>query len=248
MQFSAITKITASRMVVEQILDKIKSGEIKPGDKLPSQMELTKLFQVGRTSIREAIKALDAMGYLDVIQGKGTFFKKIISFDDLYFIGLKKALEAVNLTDLMCTREVLECKAAELASISPDPKKLQHLQEAIKKLSQIEGETKSFIEADLEFHFALAEASGNILLCEILKLIIEKVHRHHLIYFSISSILYKKTIDTANKILYHIIKGDGENAAACVRYHLTVVSDALKDTVSEKTSKKGESKISDNIS
>ena len=245
MEFNAINKITASRMVVEQIFDKLKAGEIKPGDKLPSQMELAKLFRVGRTSIREAIKALDAMGYIDVIQGKGTFFKNNISSDGLYLIGLKKALEVVSLADLMKTREVLECRAAELASKSADPKNLQRLQEAIKILNQTEYGEK-FMEADLGFHVSLAEASGNILLCEILKLLVEKVHRHHLIYFSISSILVKKTKDTANQILSHIIRGEGENAAACVRYHLSVVDDALKDTVSAETPKKGESKISDN--
>ena len=245
MEFNAINKITASRMVVEQIFDKLKAGEIKPGDKLPSQMELAKLFRVGRTSIREAIKALDAMGYIDVIQGKGTFFKNNISSDGLYLIGLKKALEVVSLADLMKTREVLECRAAELASKSADPKNLQRLQEAIKILNQTEY-GKKFMVADVEFHVALAEASGNILLCEILKLLVEKVHRHHLIYFSISSILVKKTKDTANQILSHIIRGEGENAAACVRYHLSVVDDALKDTVSAETPKKGESKISDN--
>jgi len=237
MEFNAINKITASRMVVEQILDKLKAGEIKPGDKLPSQVELAKIFRVGLSSIREAIKALDAMGYVDIIQGKGTHFKKNISPDSLYLIGLKKALEDVSIKNLMKTREIIECSAAELASKSADMNKLQRLQKAIKILDQAEY-GKNFLEADLGFHIALAEASDNILLCEILKLLVEKVHRHHLVYFSISPTLVKKTKDTAKQILGHIIKGEGENAAACVRYHLSVVDDALKDTVSVEMSRK----------
>ena len=235
MEFKAINKITASRMVVEQILEKLKAGDIKPGDKLPPQVELAKIFGVGLSSIREAIKALDAMGYVDIIQGKGTHFKANISSDYLYLIGLKKALEIVSVKDLMKTREVIECRAAELASKSGDINKLQGLQNAIKVLDQAE-HGKNFLEADLGFHMALAEASDNILLCEILKLLVEKVHRHHLVYFSISSTLVKKTKDTAKQILGHIIKGQGENAAACVRYHLSVVDDALKDTVSAEMS------------
>jgi len=231
-------------MVVEQFLNKIKAGEIKPGDKLPSQLELAKLFRVGRTSIREAIKALVATGYLDVIQGKGTFLKKNISSDSLYFIGIKKALEIVSLKDLMKTREVIECSAAELASKSADMDKLQRLQKAIKILDQAE-HGKNFLEADLGFHIALAEASDNLLLCEILKLLVEKVHRHHLVYFSISSRLVKKTKDTAKQILGHIIKGEGENAASCVRYHLSVVDDALEDTVSVEMSQKSQNEKSD---
>jgi GntR family transcriptional repressor for pyruvate dehydrogenase complex len=61
-------------MVVEQILDSLKTGEFSPGEKLPFQMNLADMFEVGRSSVREAIKALDAMGYLEVIQGRGTFF------------------------------------------------------------------------------------------------------------------------------------------------------------------------------
>jgi len=245
MEFNAINKVTASRMVVEQIIDKLKAGEIKPGDKLPSQMELTKVFRVGLSSIREAIKALDAMGYVDVIQGKGTHFKKNISSDSLYLIGLEKALEVVDVHDLMKTREVIECSAAELASKSPDPIKLQRLQEAIKTLNQAEY-GKNFIEADLGFHIALAEASSNLLLCEILKLLVEKVHRHHLIYFSVSSALVKKTKDTANQILSHIIRGEGNKAAACVRHHLNVVDEALEDTVSVEMPRKIKNNKSDN--
>lgn len=241
MEFDAINKITASRMVVEQFFRKIKAGEIKPGDKLPSQLELAKLFSVGRTSIREAIKALDAMGYLDVIQGKGTFLRKTLSSDDLYLIGLKKALEVVDLSDLMKTREILECNAAELASKSAEPKNIQRLQEVVKILNESE-HGKQFMEADLGFHLALAEASDNILLCEILKLLVEKVHRHHLIYFSISSELVKRTKDSANQILSHIISGEGQKAAACVRSHLSVVDDALKDTASVELLRKDESK------
>ena len=64
-------------MVVEQILDSLKTGEFSPGEKLPSQMNLADMFEVGRSSVREAIKALDAMGYLEVIQGRGTFLKRI---------------------------------------------------------------------------------------------------------------------------------------------------------------------------
>jgi GntR family transcriptional repressor for pyruvate dehydrogenase complex len=72
--FKAIEKSTASRMVVEQILDSLKTGEFSPGEKLPFQMNLADMFEVGRSSVREAVNALDFMGYLEVIQGRGTFF------------------------------------------------------------------------------------------------------------------------------------------------------------------------------
>ena len=108
MPFKAIEKSTASRMVVEQILDSLKTGEFRPGEKLPSQMDLADMFGVGRSSVREAIKALDAMGYMEVIQGKGTFFKKDISSDDITLSALKNVLDSVTFSDLMKARVILE--------------------------------------------------------------------------------------------------------------------------------------------
>ncbi len=76
MVFEAIRKATAPEMVVAQILNKLKKGDLKPGGQLPSQRELAQLLGVGRSSVREAVNALTVMGYLDVRQGKGTFIRQ----------------------------------------------------------------------------------------------------------------------------------------------------------------------------
>ena len=233
MPFKAIKQSTASQMVVEQILDSLKTEEFKPGEKLPSQMDLAKMFNVGRSSIREAIKSLDALGYLEIIQGKGTSFKKDIPSDKAYLSGLKDALEEATLLDLMKIGMILECYAAELAADSANPKHIQQLKEAIESIQVSENDRKNFIEMDLRFHFALAQATGNIAICEILKLLLEKVHRHHLIYFAISSETRKRTIATANQILSCILKGDAKKASACMRDHLDAMMDELKNVAPE---------------
>jgi GntR family transcriptional repressor for pyruvate dehydrogenase complex len=227
MPFKTVEKSTASRMVVEQILDSLKTGEFKPGEKLPSQKDLADLFSVGRSSVREAIKALDAMRYLDVIQGKGTFFKKDISSDDQSLTDLKDALDSVTFSDLMKARVALECNAVELAAASGDPNHIHDLQEAVKKLQQSFAERGKFIEIDLAFHLALAKATNNIVIFEMMRLLLEKVHNHHLVYFGISSEMRKETIVTANQILSYIIKGEGKKGAACMRRHLRVVKEVL---------------------
>ena len=235
MPFKAVEKSTASRMVVEQILDSLRTGEFKLGEKLPSQKDLADLFGVGRSSVREAIKALDAMKYLDVIQGKGTFFKKSIPSDDQSLTDLKNALDSVAFSDLMKARVILESNAVELAAASVDPKHIHGLQEAVKKLQESEEERGKFIKIDLAFHLALAEATNNIVIYEMMKLLLEKVHNHHLVYFGISSEMREKTMFTANQILSYIIKGEGKKGAACMRRHLSLVKEVL---VTEETSNK----------
>jgi GntR family transcriptional repressor for pyruvate dehydrogenase complex len=227
MPFKAIEKSTASRMVVEQILDSLKTGEFSPGEKLPSQMNLADMFEVGRSSVREAIKALDAMGYLEVIQGRGTFFKKDISSDDLSFSDLRKALNSVTFSDLMTAREILECSAVEIAAASTDPKHVYGLQEALRKLQESEDQRENFIKTDLAFHLALAEATDNILIYEMMKLLLEKVHNHHIVFFGISSQMREKTIITATQILSYIIKGEGKKGVACMHRHLDIMKGAL---------------------
>ena len=235
MPFKSVQKSTASRMVVEQILDSLRTGEFKLGEKLPSQKDLADLFGVGRSSVREAIKALDAMKYLDVIQGRGTFFKKEIPSDDQSLTDLRNALDSIAFSDLMKARVILECSAVELAAASVDPNHIHGLQEAVKKLQESEEDREKFIRIDLAFHLALAEATNNIVIYEMMKLLLEKVHNHHLVYFGISSEMREETIATANQILSYIIKGEGKKGAACMRRHLSLVKEVL---VTEETSNK----------
>jgi DNA-binding FadR family transcriptional regulator len=122
-----------------------------------------------------------------------------------------------------------------LAAASVDPNHIRGLQKAVKKLQESEEDREKFIKIDLAFHLALAEATNNIVIYEMMKLILEKVHHHHLVYFGISSEMREKTIFTANQILSPIIQGDGKKGAACMRRHLSLVKEVL---VTEETSNK----------
>ena len=120
MEFKAIKRSSAPELVVEQILKSIESGALAPGGQLPSQKELSVRFGVSRASVREATKALNAMGYLDIIQGKGTFVRAAVASRNPSINQLHEALEAVSFFDLMNSREILECTAAELAAEMAD--------------------------------------------------------------------------------------------------------------------------------
>jgi GntR family transcriptional repressor for pyruvate dehydrogenase complex len=78
MAFETIRRSSAPEMVAEQIINKIAGGELAPGSRLPAQRDLARMLGVGRSSVREAINALVVMGYLEPLQGKGTFIKAVL--------------------------------------------------------------------------------------------------------------------------------------------------------------------------
>ena len=84
MSFKTIKKESTLEVIIQQIKEQIKKGILKPGEKLPSEREMASLLGVSRASIREAIKALSFSGYLEVIQGKGTYILEMATqYDEI---------------------------------------------------------------------------------------------------------------------------------------------------------------------
>lgn len=233
MAFETIRKSTAPEMVVEQILKKLETGELKPGSQLPSQRELAQYLGVGRSSVREATNALAVMGYLEVLQGKGTFIRQELPSTDVSTAQLKAALEAGSIFDLMEARELLECKSAALAAERSDDKQLRRLRNAYDRIAGSGEDYQYFLEADLEFHYALAEATGNTVICEMMKLVIEKVVAHHsrLKTRLLSRKFREYSTETVGKVIQHVADNEGKQAADAMRKHLNAINSELKDIV-----------------
>jgi GntR family transcriptional repressor for pyruvate dehydrogenase complex len=234
MGFETIRKSTAPEMVVEQILDKIEKGELEAGGQLPSQRELAQLFGVGRSSVREATNALVVMGYLEVTQGRGTFIRKNLPGSGPSTDRLHNALAAGNIFDLMEARELLECKSCRLAAERADESHIQAMEAALQKARDAAADDyPAFLSADLQFHYALAEATHNAVICEMTKLLIEKVLDHHarLRTRYLSSNFRSFSIDTAARVIDSVRSGDGDQAADWMRRHLNAINEELQSII-----------------
>ncbi|MEE8224579.1 MAG: GntR family transcriptional regulator, partial [candidate division NC10 bacterium] len=73
MILKAVKKTRIYQDIVAQVKELIAEGKLKPGDQLPSERELSEMFQVSRASVREAIRALESMGFIEIRQGEGTY-------------------------------------------------------------------------------------------------------------------------------------------------------------------------------
>ena len=233
MKIDTIKRNTTAEMVIERILNQIKTGELKIGDRLPPAQELTEIFGVGRSSIREAVRALGVLGYLEILPGKGTFIKKDSSSKEISGNGLMAVLESGTLFDLMEARECLECKCAELAAVRADSKQIKKLEKAVKKMQESGSDFKAISKADLEFHLLLAEATDNDVIYEIMKLLIEKVELYADKFWATLPKSRGKGISTINQVFSNVTKAEAKEAAESMLEHLDLVKEKLKDVISE---------------
>lgn len=233
MTFETIKKSSAPEMVAGQIIGKISDGELAPGSQLPSQRDLARMLGVGRSSVREAINALVVMGYLEPQQGRGTFIRKTLPTGDAGIENLSAALSAGSIFDLMEARELLECRAAALAAERADATQIERLKAAVAAIDGTANDYPVFLEADLRFHAAVAEAAGNVVLCELTKLVLEKVVVHHSdLKTALLPPAYREvSIRTAARVVKAIEAGDGAGAARWMAAHLDAIRDELRHII-----------------
>ena len=224
MVFKKISKNSASELVIEQIIATIKSGDVKPGEQLPSEKDLAASFGVGRSSVREAIRTLVVMGYLDVFQGKGTFVRNNLPASNDITHFMEKVIEAGGLLDLMETREILECRSAELAALRADKSQVAKIKNATQRLKKSKVNTQEYIDADWDFHMAIAEATNNSVIVDVMNLLINKIHHYNAEFLATSSGITNEAIYSAEEVISHVLSGDSQKAGTAMQYHLQLVS------------------------
>ena len=226
-----IHRQSAPRLVAEQLLSRIERGELKPGDSLPAQRQLAKLLGVGRSSLREAINALAVMGYLEVVQGKGTFICRQLPAADVSLSQLDGALQAGELIELMEIRETIECRSAQLAAERAGSREITMLSKLLKQIEARQSDYDAYLDADLQFHLCVAQAAQNSVSLEITRLLLEKVADHHrrLQTAHLSSTYRDNSLQSARMVVACIQEGRGADAAAWMSRHLNEIRSELKD-------------------
>ncbi len=228
MKFDAIRVHSAPDALVERIVEQISSGELKPGSCLPSQRQLAKMFNLGLGTVREAIKTLNALGYLEVVRGKGTFVSRNALHGKDQAARREEALKAISLADLMKARELVECEAARLAAAHAGAEDLRRLQRITDDMEASFKDTEAFYDLDFAFHLAVAEAADNKALLEIVKLLVDRVHS--LIGFMDDSLSIsmpfnvEKAVSTARNVVSYIRARDGRKAKREMQRHLNIVN------------------------
>jgi GntR family transcriptional regulator, transcriptional repressor for pyruvate dehydrogenase complex len=159
---------TLSQAVSAAVLDRIRSGEFGPGDRLPTEKSLMAEYGVGRNSVREAVQALVTLGLVDVRPGRGA---TVIAIDsdavmDSETISVLLKEEAVD--DLYAFRRLLEIEIASRAAVAATPDDLEGIAASIRAFESALEQGRPISMLDDEFHAAVAKASHNAIYATVL--------------------------------------------------------------------------------
>jgi len=153
-QFTNIEKIRAYENVVEQFVHLITTGQIRPGEKLPTERELSAKLGVSRAIIREAFRVLESFGVVESFIGSGRY----LSQADAASFGLPTGQEHLALyLSFMEARTYIEVGTVALACCRAQAVDLERIERAC----NVTLDAKSFVHVDTEFHLSLAAASHN---------------------------------------------------------------------------------------
>jgi len=166
MSFTPVKQARIAVEIVSQLKAAILSGRFKPGERLPTERELTEQFQVSRVVVREAVRELEITGLVRIQQGPtGGAYVTDLSLDHLNNAFLDLFLyNRVSVAELIQARLLIECEIARIAAASIDASSARRLQAALETEQHDGASHAAFVANRLMFHHLLAEACGNRLL------------------------------------------------------------------------------------
>lgn len=203
-----IQKKSLADMIAETLKQQITEGTYRAGDKLPTEPELMKTFGVGRSSVREAVKLLVNMGVVRVQQGSGTFVAVPSNNDD---VNIK--MSTADRTELDEVRKIMDIAIVEKAVARRTEKDIERMRASLekRKVNAEKGLLEECIEADLNFHIAIADAAHNRILADIYRsAATHLLSEFNRIYDGTDCFINSQT--SHEKLLKHIIAGDLKNA------------------------------------
>lgn len=209
--------------IVQQIEESITKGGLKVGDQLPAERELAQQFGVSRTAVREAVKALREKGLVEAYPGRGTFITDGTSR------SIRQSLDRMIKVDqpegtahLAEVREILEPEIAALAAMRADEENFASMREAISVMDNARRDPDAFIEADLDFHLALAEAASNPLILSLIDSIVGLLRDQRMRIFRVEG-GPERGQHHHKRILDAVEHRDPERAREAMRAHLRQV-------------------------
>ena len=159
--FRAIEQKKVSSQIVDQVKTLISSGKLKPGDTLPPERELMKVFNVSRPTLREALNMLSIMGFIQVSQRQRTKVKSLVPSNITEPLRHLLKEDIQTSLELIDARTIIETANAALAAERADEEDIARLEECIEKMRIKLREDDSLDDEDANFHLSIAEATHN---------------------------------------------------------------------------------------
>ena len=229
-----VDKRNYSDQIFNYLFDQIKSGKMKPGDKLPNERELSQELGVSRPSLREALRAMSQLGLVSTRQGGGSY---INYFDDAYLKSILQYMTVISddlLVDLVQVRKTLEAEATRLAARNATEEDLKTIERYatererlyMENRENLSGVRQELNRLDYQFHKSIAEAAKN----KVIAAFIVSIHTTFTAHQNRVSTKGELagTVNTTHRELVKALKQrDAEKAGELMYCHLQTIEDAL---------------------
>jgi GntR family transcriptional repressor for pyruvate dehydrogenase complex len=212
---------------VEQIKSLIKEGDLKPGDALPPERELVKLFSVSRASLREALNSLAGMGFLEMSQKQRTVVKSLAAgrMTEPLHLLIKDDIQTVF--ELIEVRKAIETWNAYYAAKRAKAEDITRLEKSIESMRVKIEQRISVVDDDADFHLAKAEATHNKIQTHLMFSIYDLLKESLGGYYE--SIKMQDIFDQHSKVVEAIKMRDPDLASKRMHDHLDYVESRVKE-------------------
>ena len=156
-----IARTTLTAAAFEQLISYVVKGSWKAGDRIPPERELCQQLGIARTSLREALKAMELIGMLDSRVGDGTFVCPRTEFLSRPLLWAFTGSDHTELHDIMEARTIIEENLAGLAAERGSDEDIARIGEAVQAMRDSIARGDSILEADMSFHIAICQAARN---------------------------------------------------------------------------------------
>jgi GntR family transcriptional repressor for pyruvate dehydrogenase complex len=233
------TTLTASAF--EQLISYVVNGTWKAGDRIPPERELCQKLGIARTSLREALKAMELIGMLDSRVGDGTFVCPRSEFLSRPLLWAFTGTDHAELRDIMEAREFLEQDLAGLAAERATAQELEAIGDALKKMRASIAAGESILQADMEFHLAVAKAAHNEVLFNAVQLLRNLMRKWLVLKLMIPQVPAK--VLKQHEAIYRAIRsGEKEAARSAMWAHLEDTANLVAKVVQTNSNGKGKAR------
>lgn len=217
-QIDKVNKKLLASQVEDELMEYILKTPVNAGEKIPNEYELAEKYGVGRSTIRETVKSLVSKGILEVRRGDGTYVISTNTPEEDPF-GLSRFTDKYELAlELFEVRLMLEPEIAALAAQKAGAKEKKEIMELCDEVEKLYRAGKNHTQKDLEFHTALAKASGN----RIVETLIPTIHTSIITFVNLTyHRLMEETIETHKAVAEAVMRGDSVGAKCAMIMHLT---------------------------
>jgi len=222
-------------LIADQLLTQIGERRLRPGDPIPTERELTHLYRAGRSSVREALRMLESKGVIEAA-GSGSFAVAAYANPLNSSLQLLLNVDQATMVDIYELRRILECEAAGLAAVRHTAAHLELMDVAIEEMDQgleSSGPERGslYIDGDLRFHLAIAEATRNGVILHTMQALRELIRRALMSIFFVPE-SPERSAEQHRTIRAAVAGRDAEQARAAMRAHLERVESDIQHAVS----------------